>query len=79
MNAILLILIVISILINLATLYLISKYDEVAEKLADLTKRIVDERERIVNILLYAELTNENRLETTNKIKKELDMPSKRI
>lgn len=76
MNAILLILIAIVIFISVVNLYLLTKTDETEEKLLDLMTRMANERERITNIVLYAELTNENRLEMAKRLEKELGMPN---
>ena len=76
MNAILLILIAIVIFISATTLYLITKTDETEEKILDLMIRLSNERERITNIVLYAELTNENRLEMARELEKELGIPN---
>ncbi len=45
----------------------------------DLCTRIVDEKEKILKVLLYAKLHDEIPKITLDKIEKELDMPSESI
>ena len=48
--------------------------DELIEETLDFNKRLTDERNKIIKILIKAETTEEDITKTLDKIKKELDV-----
>ena len=48
--------------------------DELIEETLDFNKRLTDERNKIIKILIKAETTEEDVTKTLDKIKKELDV-----
>ena len=79
MNLILLVLTVTQATLCIMALTIANNQEKSTKDTLDLCTRIIDEREKIMKIILFADLTKEHYFTTLEKIKKELDMPSKRI
>lgn len=79
MNLVLLILTIMQAILCIIAFKINDNQEKTANETLDLCKRIVDEKEKVIKILLYAKLHDEIPEITLDKIEKELDMPIESI